>query len=116
MAGSADPESALHEAPGPAAPAPASPSAAGSDLPAPVAARSPPRPYWLRQRLVDFALLMRLDRPIGIWLLLWPTLWALWCASGGHPQRRLLLIFTLGTVLMRSAGCVINDLMDRDID
>jgi 4-hydroxybenzoate polyprenyltransferase len=72
--------------------------------------------HWLRQRLLDFALLMRLDRPIGIWLLLWPTLWALWCASGGHPQRLLLLIFTVGTVLMRSAGCVINDLMDRDID
>jgi 4-hydroxybenzoate polyprenyltransferase len=74
------------------------------------------RPNWLRQRLVDFALLMRLDRPIGIWLLLWPTLWALWSAAGGHPQWRLLVIFTLGTVLMRSAGCVINDLIDRDID
>ena len=74
------------------------------------------RPNWLRQRLVDFALLMRLDRPIGIWLLLWPTLWALWSAAGGHPQWRLLVIFTLGTVLMRSAGCVVNDLIDRDID
>jgi 4-hydroxybenzoate polyprenyltransferase len=74
------------------------------------------RTYWLRQRLVDFALLMRLDRPIGIWLLLWPTLWALWSAAGGHPQWRLLVIFTLGTVLMRSAGCVVNDLIDRDID
>jgi 4-hydroxybenzoate polyprenyltransferase len=72
--------------------------------------------HWLRQRLVDFALLMRLDRPIGIWLLLWPTLWALWTASGGRPQWRLLVIFTLGTVLMRSAGCVVNDMMDRDID
>ncbi len=82
--------------------------------PAPVAPIAPA--HWLRRRLVDFALLMRLDRPIGIWLLLWPTLWALWCASGGHPQRRLLVIFTLGTVLMRSAGCVVNDLMDRDID
>ena len=73
-------------------------------------------PHWLVQRLVDFALLMRLDRPIGIWLLLWPTLWALWSASGGHPQPRLLAIFLAGTVLMRSAGCVINDLFDRDID
>ena len=73
-------------------------------------------PHWLAQRLVDFALLMRLDRPIGIWLLLWPTLWALWSASGGHPQMRLLAIFLAGTVLMRSAGCVINDLFDRDID
>ena len=73
-------------------------------------------PHWLVQRLVDFGLLMRLDRPIGIWLLLWPTLWALWSASGGHPQPRLLAIFLAGTVLMRSAGCVINDLFDRDID
>lgn len=72
--------------------------------------------HWLWQRLVDFGLLMRLDRPIGIWLLLWPTLWALWSASGGHPQPRLLVIFLAGTVLMRSAGCVINDLFDRDID
>ncbi len=101
----------------------ATPDAAGA--PAPAAPPEPPPPpsvtaplpvHWLRQRLVDFGLLMRLDRPIGIWLLLWPTLWALWCASGGHPQRRLLVIFTVGTVLMRSAGCVINDLMDRDID
>jgi 4-hydroxybenzoate polyprenyltransferase len=73
-------------------------------------------PHWLGQRLSDFALLMRLDRPIGTWLLLWPTLWALWSASGGHPQPRLLAIFLAGTVLMRSAGCVINDLYDRNID
>jgi len=72
--------------------------------------------HWLKRRLLDFALLMRLDKPIGIWLLLWPTLWALWSASGGRPDRRLLVIFTAGTVLMRSAGCVINDLLDRDID
>jgi 4-hydroxybenzoate polyprenyltransferase len=72
--------------------------------------------HWLILRLADFAKLMRLDRPIGIWLLLWPTLWALWTASGGHPQRGVLLIFVLGTVLMRSAGCVINDFIDRDID
>jgi 4-hydroxybenzoate polyprenyltransferase len=71
---------------------------------------------WLQRRLTDFALLMRLDRPIGIWLLLWPTLWALWCAADGHPQWRLLVIFALGTVLMRSAGCVVNDFLDRDID
>jgi 4-hydroxybenzoate polyprenyltransferase len=98
--------------------------AAGAPKPEPAAPPEPLPPvvetpvpvHWLRQRLVDFARLMRLERPIGIWLLLWPTLWALWCASGGHPQRRLLLIFTLGTVLMRSAGCVVNDLMDRDID
>jgi 4-hydroxybenzoate polyprenyltransferase len=73
-------------------------------------------PHWLGQRLLDLGLLMRLDRPIGIWLLLWPTLWALWSASGGHPQPHLLAIFLAGTVLMRSAGCVINDLYDRNID
>ena len=72
--------------------------------------------HWLWRRLRDFAMLMRLERPIGIWLLLWPMLWALWIASGGHPQPRLLAIFLVGTVLMRSAGCVINDFLDRDID
>jgi 4-hydroxybenzoate polyprenyltransferase len=71
---------------------------------------------WLERRLRNLALLMRLDRPIGIWLLLWPTLWALWIASAGHPQRRLLAIFVAGTLLMRSAGCIINDLADRNID
>lgn len=59
---------------------------------------------------------MRLDRRIGIWLLLWPTLWALWLASGGTPPAGLLLVFVLGTVVMRSAGCVVNDLLDRNID
>ena len=92
------------------------PDSAATPGPVPVAVAAVVPIHWLRQRLVDFAVLMRLDRPIGIWLLLWPTLWALWFASGGHPQRRLLLIFALGTVLMRSAGCVVNDLMDRDID
>ncbi|WP_348675851.1 4-hydroxybenzoate octaprenyltransferase [uncultured Abyssibacter sp.] len=71
---------------------------------------------FLRQKLVDYALLMRLDRPIGIWLLLWPTLWALWIAAGGPPDRDLLLIFVAGVVLMRSAGCMINDVSDHDID
>jgi len=70
----------------------------------------------LLRRALAFAQLMRLDRPIGIWLLLWPTLWALWVASVGHPQRRLLAIFTAGTVVMRSAGCIVNDLADRNID
>src|SRR5450755_3980805 len=68
------------------------------------------------RRLGDFARLMRLDRPIGIWLLLWPEMWALWIAAGGHPQRRLLAIFGAGTLLMRSAGCIINDFWDRNID
>lgn len=70
----------------------------------------------MKQRLRDYALLMRLDRPIGIWLLLWPTLWALWLAAGGVPPLNLLLVFVLGTVLMRSAGCVINDFADRKFD
>lgn len=60
--------------------------------------------------------LMRLDKPIGIYLLLWPTLWALFLAKGGFPDIKLLVIFSLGIVLMRSAGCVINDYADRDID
>ncbi len=69
-----------------------------------------------RQRLVEYALLMRLHRPIGIFLLLWPTLWALWLAGDGHPRWDLVLIFISGVVLMRSAGCVINDYADRDFD
>jgi len=69
-----------------------------------------------RQRLRAYAELMRLDRPVGIWLLLWPTLWALWLASGGLPSLVLLAVFTAGTVVMRSAGCVINDFADRDFD
>ncbi len=60
--------------------------------------------------------LVRADRPIGIYLLLWPALWALWIAAGGMPDLALLLIFSLGTFLMRSAGCVINDLADRHWD
>jgi 4-hydroxybenzoate polyprenyltransferase len=60
--------------------------------------------------------LVRLDKPIGILLLLWPTLMALWIASGGTPSIAILAIFTLGTVLMRSAGCAINDYADRDFD
>ena len=67
-------------------------------------------------RLGDYARLMRLDKPIGIFLLLWPTLWALMIASEGHPDQKVLLIFVLGVVLMRSAGCVINDYADRHID
>lgn len=70
----------------------------------------------LQARLRDYALLMRLDKPIGIWLLLWPTLWGLWMAAGGPPDRTVLLIFVGGVVLMRSAGCVINDMADRKID
>lgn len=60
--------------------------------------------------------LMRLDKPIGIYLLLWPTLWALFLAAEGFPDIKILAIFVFGTVLMRSAGCVINDYADRKID
>lgn len=70
----------------------------------------------LLRRALLLARLVRLDRPIGIWLLLWPTLWAVWIAADGHPQRRLLAIFVLGTIVMRSAGCIANDLADRNID
>jgi 4-hydroxybenzoate polyprenyltransferase len=66
--------------------------------------------------LKEYALLVRLHRPIGIWLLLWPTLWALWVATAGHPTENLFVIFIAGTVLMRSAGCAINDFADRDYD
>ncbi len=64
----------------------------------------------------EYALLMRLDRPIGALLLLWPTLWALWIAADGPPPLHILAIFVIGVVLMRSAGCVINDYADRDLD
>lgn len=67
-------------------------------------------------RLQLYFRLIRLDKPIGILLLLWPTLWALWFASDGKPDWTLVAIFTLGTVLMRSAGCAINDYADRDFD
>jgi len=69
-----------------------------------------------QQRLPDFWQLMRLDRPIGTLLLLWPTLWALWLACEGLPPINLLLIFSLGVLLMRAAGCVINDFADRKVD
>jgi len=70
----------------------------------------------LLDRLRQYALLMRLDKPIGIFLLLWPTLWALWLASQGRPDPLVTAVFVLGVVLMRSAGCVINDYADRHID
>ena len=68
------------------------------------------------QRLGHYWKLMRLDKPIGILLLLWPTLWGLWLAADGLPDLFILTVFVLGTVLMRSAGCVINDYADRNID
>ena len=70
----------------------------------------------IKDRLDAYEKLMRLDKPIGILLLLWPTLWALWLAAPGVLRVDVLLIFLLGTVLTRSAGCIINDFADRDFD
>lgn len=70
----------------------------------------------MHARLIAYAQLIRFDKPIGTLLLLWPTLWALWLASSGFPEWHLLLIFSLGTFLMRSAGCAVNDYADRDFD
>jgi len=70
----------------------------------------------LNDRLKAYAYLIRLDKPIGTLLLLWPTLWALWLASSGLPTLNILFIFIAGTFLMRSAGCAINDYADRDFD
>jgi 4-hydroxybenzoate polyprenyltransferase len=70
----------------------------------------------LSERLSHYEKLMRLDKPIGILLLLWPTLWGQWLASYGHPDWLIVWIFVMGVVLMRSAGCVINDYADRNID
>ena len=70
----------------------------------------------MRDRFIAYVYLIRLDKPIGTLLLLWPTLWALWLSSSGFPEGHLLIIFTLGTFLMRSAGCAINDYADQDFD
>jgi 4-hydroxybenzoate polyprenyltransferase len=68
------------------------------------------------ERLGEYGRLMRLHRPIGTYLLLWPTLWALWIAADGRPDLLVLGVLSAGVVLMRSAGCVVNDLADRDFD
>jgi 4-hydroxybenzoate polyprenyltransferase len=81
-----------------------------------VAVMEAPLLYRLARRLEEYARLMRLDRPIGIYLLLWPTLWALWVAGNGHPAPRLLVIFVVGVIVMRSAGCIVNDFADRNVD
>ena len=70
----------------------------------------------LAERLSLYLQLTRLNRPIGILLLLWPTLWGVWIAGNGQPEWGIVLIFVLGTVLMRSAGCAFNDYVDREID
>jgi 4-hydroxybenzoate polyprenyltransferase len=70
----------------------------------------------IAKRLDAYERLIRLDKPIGTLLLLWPTLWAVWLAAGGRPRPEILAIFVIGTLLMRSAGCAINDYADRDFD
>ncbi|MFT5350792.1 MAG: 4-hydroxybenzoate polyprenyltransferase, partial [Gammaproteobacteria bacterium] len=70
----------------------------------------------IRSRLKQYILLTRLNKPIGSFLLLWPTLWALWIAAEGMPSLHLFLVFFLGTFLTRSAGCVMNDYADRSFD
>lgn len=113
------PRSASRRSPPPKATAP--PRAAR--LKSTVDARLPP-PGWLaridwarvRARLLEYAKLARMDRPVGALLLLWPTWWALWLAAQDFPPPGTLVIFTLGVWLMRSAGCVINDFADRKLD
>jgi 4-hydroxybenzoate polyprenyltransferase len=75
-------------------------------------------PFWYRmqRRIEEYALLARLDRPIGTWLLMWPALWGLWIAGAGRPQPNVLMVFVAGVFVMRAAGCVINDYADRNID
>lgn len=67
-------------------------------------------------QLRNYGKLMRVDKPIGVWLLLWPTLWSLWLAGKGTPDQGLFIVFVLGVFVMRSAGCVLNDFVDRKID
>lgn len=71
---------------------------------------------YIKERAYQYYLLTRLHKPIGIFLLLWPTLWALWVAAEGFPDWPVFIVFVLGVVLMRSAGCVINDFADRKLD
>jgi 4-hydroxybenzoate polyprenyltransferase len=75
-----------------------------------------PFSYRVQRRIEEYALLARLDRPIGTWLLMWPALWALWIAGAGKPHPEVLIVFLLGVFVMRAAGCVINDYADRNVD
>ena len=70
----------------------------------------------IASQLRNYGKLMRIDKPIGTWLLLWPTLWALWLAGEGTPDQGLFVVFVVGVFVMRSAGCVLNDFVDRKID
>jgi 4-hydroxybenzoate polyprenyltransferase len=91
-------------------------AAVSSDLALDPKPKEAPLHYRLQRRIEEYAKLARLNAPIGIWLLLWPALWALWISGNGRPQPRVLIVFVLGVVVMRSAGCIINDFADRDID
>jgi 4-hydroxybenzoate polyprenyltransferase len=91
-------------------------AAVSPELTAPRSSPEAPLSHRLARRANEYARLMRLDKPIGTWLLLWPALWALWVAGAGRPEPRVLIVFVLGVVVMRAAGCVINDFADRDID
>ena len=91
-------------------------STAATDLPLPNRPREAPLYHRVARRLEEYGRLARFDRPIGTWLLLWPALWALWIAGTGRPDPKVLIVFSLGVVVMRAAGCLINDFADRDID
>ncbi len=91
-------------------------TAATRDTALPTKPKEAPLYHRVARRLEEYARLARLDRPIGTWLLLWPALWALWIAGAGRPDQKVLIVFALGVVVMRAAGCVINDFADRDID
>lgn len=82
----------------------------------PAKPREAPFFHRLSRRFEEYAELARFNRPIGTWLLLWPALWALWIAGAGVPDPKVLVVFVLGVVVMRAAGCVINDFADRNID
>ena len=69
-----------------------------------------------KKKLKNYLLLMRLDKPIGIWLLMWPMLWSMWVSTDGQVNKTLLIVFLIGVIIMRSAGCVLNDIADKNID
>jgi 4-hydroxybenzoate polyprenyltransferase len=75
-----------------------------------------PFSHRLSRRIEEYWELARFNRPVGTWLLLWPALWALWIAGDGQPNQKVLIVFVLGVIVMRAAGCVINDFADRNID
>jgi 4-hydroxybenzoate polyprenyltransferase len=78
--------------------------------------REAPFFHRLSRRIEEYWELARFNRPVGTWLLLWPALWALWIAGDGQPNQKVLIVFVLGVIVMRAAGCIINDFADRDID